>query len=184
MPGAAFALADLARRLVAVDFRHLAIHENDVIVLRLDGEEDLEPVDGDVGLVAELAQVAEGDLAIHRVVLGEKDALLAQREDRRFLRGRFHRVGDAGTGGLAQRLHEAVEQGRLAHGLREAAGDVRGRDFRAGHRLADGREEDHPRVMQGGIVLDGLREGEAVGAGHLQVDECDGVGRFVLRGAA
>ena len=73
-PGAGEGFADAARGLEAVQFGHLDVHEDDVVLLAFEGLEDLGAVLDDVGTVPHLAEDAGGDLLVDDVVLGEQDA--------------------------------------------------------------------------------------------------------------
>ncbi len=68
------ALANLARRVEAVELRHLDVHEDDVVGLPLERLDRFAPVRCDVGAVTELFQQASRHLLVHGVVLGEQDA--------------------------------------------------------------------------------------------------------------
>jgi hypothetical protein len=69
--------ARISRRRVAVEHRHLAIHQHQVVASlrpRIDG---FAPVDDCVDCIAQLLQETRRDLFIHDVVFGEQDALAA-----------------------------------------------------------------------------------------------------------
>ena len=59
---------------IAVHFRHLAIHEHDVVrdaPQRLDG---LKAIGDGIGAMAEFLELADGHALIHRIILGDQDA--------------------------------------------------------------------------------------------------------------
>jgi len=72
--GAVGAGADAAGRLVAVEFGHLAIHEDKVVGADVERGEDLESVAGDIGLVTDVVEEAEGDLLVDDVIFSQEDA--------------------------------------------------------------------------------------------------------------
>ena len=72
--GAGVLLADLARRLEAVHFRHLHVHQNHVVLLPLQRLEHFHAVLHHIGPIAHLAEDARGDLLVDDVVLRQKNA--------------------------------------------------------------------------------------------------------------
>src|SRR2546421_3102370 len=67
-------LPDDAGRLDPVHFRHLHVHEDDVVLLALDSLYGLGTVRSHIGAVAELSQEAKNKLLVGRVVLRKQDA--------------------------------------------------------------------------------------------------------------
>src|SRR5262245_58505500 len=68
-------LADAPRGLEAVDVRHVAIHQNEVVASAVqDSVKRLLAVVGEVGSVAEMTQRAISVELIHRVVFDQQDA--------------------------------------------------------------------------------------------------------------
>ena len=65
---------DPTRRLEPVELGHLDVHEHQVVGLRLERRDRLQPVAGHVRAVAQLLEQAERELLVHRVVLGDQDA--------------------------------------------------------------------------------------------------------------
>lgn len=72
--GLGFTEAEETGGFVAVDFRHVAIHENEVIGLLLEAVKGFAAIGDGLGLIAEFPKELEGDLTVHEVVLGEEDA--------------------------------------------------------------------------------------------------------------
>ena len=66
--------ADEAGGFHAVHHGHLRIHQDEGVGLAAEGGEGFAAVDGEVGGVAEVAQLEERDLLVHGVVLGDEDA--------------------------------------------------------------------------------------------------------------
>ena len=64
--------ADADGRFNTVEFRHLEVHEDELIGALGDGLDGFEPVGDGVGFVAETFEEAQGDLLIDGVVLGEE----------------------------------------------------------------------------------------------------------------
>jgi hypothetical protein len=59
---------------VAIHFRHVTIHEDEVKRLFLKAGEGFATVGDGFGLVTEFPKELEGDLAVYEVVLSEEDA--------------------------------------------------------------------------------------------------------------
>ena len=72
--GAAFHFADQRGRLEPIDFRHLAVHENQWIAGSFMCGDRFLAVTGDIDPVAEFFQHPAGDLLVHGIVLGQQQA--------------------------------------------------------------------------------------------------------------
>ncbi len=77
--GAALGLARAqpAGGFVAVEFRHMAVHEDDVVVQGFGGGQDFEAIGGNVGAVAEAFKLEQGDALVYDIILGDEDPDLA-----------------------------------------------------------------------------------------------------------
>ena len=110
-------------RFVAVQFRHLAIHEDEVVARAGEFLEGAAAILHHVGHVAEFLQLEERHLLVHRIVFGDEDAEILDQ----VVQERFWLFAQGHQAGLDfPRLHvarhdeaEAVKKLGLLHGLRE-----------------------------------------------------------------
>jgi PAS domain S-box-containing protein len=143
------------------DLRHLHVHQHQVVrqaVHRLDG---FDAIGGDIGAIPHRFEQQEGELLVHGVVLGEKDAegmALAELGDRVFVDGRPL------DGPAAQQRHQQVEELRLLHRFGEDGSEHR-IDLAAAERRVQHQRQLGPQRAQP------MRELDAVHAGHVHVED-------------
>ena len=165
-----FALADLRGGGVAIQLRHLAIHEHEIVGFARQRGERLAAVGDDVGGETELFEQAERDLLVDDVVLGEEDA------DAGFFRGslgcsRVWQLRRGGGGGPFPRAGEAgVELGLPDRFVEAGAEPGEALRFLVGM-LGHGGEHDEPRGGERGLGGDGAGELEAVEKRHLHIED-------------
>ena len=170
IPG--FPFTQLVGGLKAVEHGHLAIHQDQVIRLRLDRLQRLFAVAGGVRLQVEFVQHAADDLGGNTVVLGDQDAEVT----RDFERGQVlrHRCLALLSARLA--LREFVGQG----GLQRVTGDRFGEDALdtriarndLARCAAHAGEHDQQDVMVEAVIfLDLARQLHAGHAGHVLIEQ-------------
>ena len=120
-----FGLADPDRRLEAVELRHVAVHEEKVVLDALHRVDRLEAVGGDVGAMAELGEHAHRDLLIDLVVLHHEHAEPPRRLGLRSggRRRRHVRVRRAGSPTRQRALHDLAKL-RVTHRLHDRRRDA------------------------------------------------------------
>ncbi len=64
--------ADLAGCFVAIHFRHLAIHQDDIVGNAIEGIQHLTTVSDDVGPITEFRQHFQSDFLIHEIVFSQQ----------------------------------------------------------------------------------------------------------------
>ena len=173
-----FAGADVSGRLVAVHDRHLPVHQDQVVQVLLPEGDGLPAVFGQVDPAAERLQHGRGHLLVHPVVLDQQDVCVQRR------------VTLPAPGGLyagavfvlgAHEVQERVVEHRLAHRLREVAGDPRIAGPLSVSPAADRGEHQQLHQLVDGPVAppDGPGQLEAVHPRHLHVQDDDVVGEQV-----
>ncbi|VTQ92623.1 Uncharacterised protein [Pseudomonas aeruginosa] len=156
----------------AVQNRHLAVHQHQVVLGRLHRAERLLAVAGGVRLEVELVQHAADDLGGDAVVLGDEDPEVARQARRLRFLGRLQVVGDAADAALGEFVGEGRLQRVAGHRLGQDALDpgVAGDDL--ARRVADPGEHDQQDVVvEVGVFLDLRRQLHAGHAGHVLVEQ-------------
>ena len=167
------ALADPARRVEAVELRHLDVHQDDVVRPALERLDRLEPVVRDVGAVAELLEEAQRDLLVHRVVLREQDA-----KPRPGALSVCHGLDLLFDGAPREQAQERVVELRRLERLCELGGEEAAR---LGLRQpAERREEQERQLLGVPPVPDLAGQREPVHPRHHHVEHAD-VERLVAR---
>jgi hypothetical protein len=136
-------IADGARRVVAVQLRHLAVHQHEVVVLAFQLQERVTSVLGQANVVAESLEDARGDELVDRVVF--HDQHVPRRSVRRWpARPRGRR------GSVRCELRECLAEAVATHWFADdRAGSVRRRDG-VPQPLGDGSQQDE--VSQAELV--------------------------------
>ena len=172
--------ADLGRRLEAVHFGHLEIHQNDVVRRRerdaLEHPDGLPSVVGDRDPGPDALEKLDGDLLVDEVVLGQQDPDAPEPVRWRGFAGRA--PGDLASSGFRREdRDERVDQHGLRDGLQQEARDVELLGLLAHLFPAERRHHDHGRrLAEGRIALDPPRRLQPVDARHPPVHEDDVVG--------
>ena len=155
-------MADLPARVVAVQLRHLAIHQHRVVVAAAEHGDRVGSRRGDVASVAEALDHPQRHLLIGGVVVDDQDARSSR--PRVVHDARLH----GGRAAREQRLQD-VEQLRRTHRFDELGVHSRHGVLRAPRR----REQDHRQVAQRGVGPHRGRDRGAIHRGHHQVDDRD-----------
>ena len=157
----------MPRRLETVDIGHLAIHQHDVVLAARNRVDRLATVGDRVRTVAQLLQLLQRELAVHRVVLRDQHqhalALLDHRVDRR--RGRRD---DAGSG---QRGDQRVVQRALPDRLADDRGEAAGARVGRVRRLLGARDQHHRNGFESGQAAQARSERERIAAGAAVDDD-------------
>ena len=170
-----FELAEAASGGVAVHFRHLAIHQHDIVMDAVDGFERLKPVGRDVGRETEFLQLLQGHFLIDDVVLGQQDLEVTAQGDRLVLAG-FRRVGRRALAGRGHDAEQGLEQLSLLDGFDQPGFDA---SLLHGGRmdpLAHRGQDHHLGMAKPRVGLDFLGHRQAVHPGHHHVQDDQAIG--------
>uniref|UniRef100_A0A1I8AK66 Transcriptional regulator n=1 Tax=Steinernema glaseri TaxID=37863 RepID=A0A1I8AK66_9BILA len=151
--------------------RHLAVHQHQVVALRLHGLQGFLAVAGGVGLQVELAEHAADHLGGDVVVFGHQDAEVGGHVQRGGQAGRLH-AEHLALAALGQFFGQGSLEGVAGHGLGQDALDpgVAGDDL--ARRIGDaGEHDDQDVVVQARIFLDLGGQLHAGHAGHVLVEQ-------------
>ena len=163
--------ADAAGGLEAIHNGHLAVHEDDVVGVKVEEAEGLLAIGCEVAGVAGALEEGGDELGVNGIVLGDEDAGGGDGG------GRDRGSGDSrGISGGEDGGEEAAE-GALHDGLGGDGGEEVAVWPAAGGDSADGGEEDDFHLGEAGEGDDLAGEVDAMHAGHLEIGEDEMEGR-------
>ena len=173
-----------ACRRQAVHFRHLHVHQNQVVGLRrrLQHGQGNAPVVGNVHFEPGVAQQFTGHLLVQRVVFGQQDARAENGAQIGYADRRICRLVDGCICCATQQGDHGVKQRRRCHGFVQHGADAGCARLGCRFFAAVGREHRQHGWLCQWQLLQSQRSFNAVQAGHLQVQQHDVKGRLLRIG--
>ena len=159
-------LANPRGRLVAVEVRHLAIHEDREVTLRIEPLDSLEPVVDDVDSEAAPAQHGLDHELVDRVVLGDEDDARARRPPRRRARLAGSSCSTSPSTSASVSSSAARRTGLVSDAL----------DVRLGAAGAGRGQHHQPAGVQERLGADRAGDVGSAHLGHLGVEQHEVVG--------